>query len=252
MQTKRRSPVIGLVILILILALAAFFFHAVGGLNGLKVLIRARESLRRIDDQEIRAAFTELAEKNPEAEAYITGFTGVTDYNLDLDLSGELVPGEIPYLTQWDSRWGYCRYGSGLVGYTGCGPTALAMVAMGVTGDGSLHPAFMADFAIQNGYCVTGNGTAWTLFSEGAEKLGLAAKELPLWEDTMRAELAAGRPIICIMGPGDFTETGHYIVLTGCNPEGFDVYDPFRPSNCKVWDYDTLSPQIRNLWSYSV
>lgn len=54
------------------------------------------------------------------------------------------------------------------------------------------------------------------------------------------------------MGPGHFTETGHYIVLTGASPEGFAVLDPYRPSNCKTWAYDDIKDEIRNLWSYTV
>lgn len=198
------------------------------------------------------AALDALAEKNPEARAFVEGFAGETEPDLTLDLSGELTAGQIPYLTQWDARWGYCRYGSGLLGWTGCGPTALSMVAMGLTGDGTLTPARVADLAVREGYCVAGNGTDWRLFSEGAAELGLTAEELPLWEPTMRAELNAGRPIICIMGPGRFTDEGHYIVLTDCDEEGFTVLDPFRPSNCAVWSYEELSGEIKNLWSYAL
>lgn len=198
----------------------------------------------------IQEALNELSEKNPEASAFVDAYTGIEDYNLELDLSSEITVGTIPYLTQWDSRWGYCLYGEGLIGYTGCGPTALSMVAMGLTGDGTLTPAYIADYATRDGYCVPGDGTAWLLFSEGAEKLGLTARELPLSETTMRDELEDGHPIICVMGPGHFTETGHYIVIVSCDNEGFQVYDPNRPSNCKTWSYDEIYGEIRNLWSY--
>ncbi len=194
--------------------------------------------------------FAELLVKNPELEAFIEGFDGEEKPDLTLDLGDELTDGEIPYLSQWDSRWGYCKYGSGLLGWTGCGPTALSMVAMGLTGDGTLTPAYVADLAIREGFCIAGAGTDWRLFSQGAAELGLTAKEIPLWEPTMRSELNAGRPIICIMGPGHFTDEGHYIVLTGCDEEGFHVLDPFRASNCVTWSYDDISGEIRNIWSY--
>ncbi len=251
MHAKRRSRR-GLLIFLLILVLLWALVYALGGLSGVKRLVNRARAFSDIDDEGIREAFIEMSEKNPEARDYIDGFEEVTDYDLTLDLSGEIEAGEIPYFTQWDPRWGYCRYGSGLVGWTGCGPTALSMVAMGLTGDGTLTPAYIADFAIDEGYCVAGSGTAWLLFSEGAEKLGLQARELILWEATMRKELEAGNPIICIMGPGHFTETGHYIVLTGCTDEGFTVLDPYRPSNCKVWGYAELEGEIRNLWAYEV
>ncbi len=251
-DSKKRSPLAGLIILILILALVSALVAATGGMGKIRAFINRARAYSNISDEDIREAFLEISEKNPEAQAYLDGFDGVTDYDLTLDLSDELAEGEIPYFTQWDSRWGYCRYGSGLMGWTGCGPTALSMVAMGLTGDGTLTPAYIADFAIREGYCVAGNGTAWLLFSEGAEKLGLTAKEIPLWEPTMRGELEAGNPMICIMGAGHFTETGHYIVLTGCDDDGFQVYDPYRPSNCKTWSYEDIQGEIRNMWAYQV
>ncbi len=244
MKTKRKIPVISVIaiaVAVVILAAVAFF------------ILRDRLPwATRISDSEIREAFQELSEKNPEARDYINAYNGVTEFDLTLDLTGELTAGKIPYYTQWDARWGYCRYSSGLVGWTGCGPTALSMVAMGLTGDGRLTPAYMADLAAKKGYCVKGSGTSWTFFTEGAAMVGLTAKELILWEDTMRAELNAGKPIICVMGKGYFTDSGHYIVLTGCDEEGFQVYDPFRPSNCRTFTYDELAPEIKNLWSYTV
>ena len=211
-----------------------------------------RTKIARIEDADIRDALTALAEKNPEARDYIAGFEGVMTFPEHIDLSGDLTEGEVPLLMQWDGRWGYCKYGAGLIGWTGCGPTALSMVLLGLTGDGTYNPAYVAKFSEDNGYCVVGNGTSWTLFSEGAEKLGLSSKELPLDEGTMKRELDAGKPIICIMGKGDFTDSGHYIVITGYSEKGFSVLDPNRRANCREWVYDTLAPQIRNLWSYRV
>lgn len=239
MTTKRRTSLwiaLGVLALILVVALA-LILHALLSPPG---------------DAELQETMSSLVEKNPELRDYIDAYSGVTPYNLELDLTPELRPGLIPYYTQWDARWGYCRYGSGLIGWTGCGPTALSMVAMGLTGDGRLTPAYMADLAVSHGYCVTGSGTSWTFFSEGAAMVGLTAKELILWEDTMRSELNAGKPIICVMGKGYFTDSGHYIVLTGCDDSGFQVYDPFRPSNCRTFTYAELSPEIKNLWSYTL
>lgn len=51
-----------------------------------------------------------------------------------------VAPGEIPYLTQYDERWGYHSYGSSVIGITGCGPTCLAMAAAGLTGNTSWQP----------------------------------------------------------------------------------------------------------------
>lgn len=213
---------------------------------------QTEETAKPVYTDKYTPALLELAEKNPEAAGYVAAYAGATPANLKMDLSEELSPGQFPYFTQWDSRWGYNIYGSGLIGWTGCGPTVLSMVAVGLTGDGTMTPAFVADMAVRDGYCVEGNGTAWTLFSQGSKKLGLTPKELPLWEPTVRAELEAGRPVVCIMGPGHFTENGHYILLTKADAEGYHVLDPFRPSNCHAWSWDDFSGEIKNLWSFTV
>ncbi len=169
------------------------------------------------------------------------------------DLSGKYKPGNIPLLMQWDEAWGYAPYGSGMIGLDGCGPACLSMVLIGLTGKTDWNPEKVARFSEQNGYLdPSSDSTRWTLMSEGAEKLGLESKELPLSEDRMAAELSAGHPIICILGPGDFTTDGHFIVLTSYHDGSFTVRDPFsKARSAKQWSYRTLKPQIRDLWAYS-
>lgn len=87
--------------------------------------------------------------------------------------------------------------------------------------------------------------------SEGAGSMGLNVKEISLDEERMIENLLAGNPIICIMGPGDFTDSGHFIVLTGYKDGGFTVNDPnsYRNSG-KIWTFDELRHQVRGLWVY--
>ena len=61
--------------------------------------------------------------------------------------------------------------------------------------------------------------------------------------------LEAGKPIICAMREGDFTTTGHYIVLRGVKDGEFQVNDPNSVVNSeKLWSYEQIEGQIRNLW----
>lgn len=173
--------------------------------------------------------------------------------SLDIDLSDEIVKGEIPALYQTDSRWADYMYGTDTMDITGCGPTCLSMVACGLRGDAKWSPPEVADYAQKHGYYVEGSGSKWALMAEGAEKFGLAAKELPLEESIIRNELNNGYPIICIMGEGDFTTSGHYIVLAGENEDGtIQVHDPNSEENSeKSWDLQRLMMQMKNLWGYS-
>ena len=81
--------------------------------------------------------------------------------------------GEMPYLYQIDPQWADAEYCGGTFAEQGCGPTALTMVYVYLTGDTSYDPAQMAAFSTENGYATDGNGSAWTLMSEGAATLGL-------------------------------------------------------------------------------
>ncbi len=193
-----------------------------------------------------------LAERNPEAAEFAANYPlykdGAGEYTLTEyeDLS------EIPHFMQWDTRWGYEEYAGSLMGLSGCGPVCLSMVAVHLLGDISLDPLYIARFSEDNGYAEKNNGTKWTLMSKGAEELGLRSRELPLHKQTMIDELDSGKPIICIMGAGDFTSSGHFIVITDYSDEGFSVLDPNSVSRSQQkWTYERIESQIRNLWAFS-
>ena len=69
-------------------------------------------------------------------------------------------------------------------------------------------------------------------------------------EDAIFDNLEAGYPVICVMGPGDFTTTGHFIVMTGIENGMIRINDPNSNANSqKLWNYDNIENQIRILWS---
>ena len=189
-----------------------------------------------------------LLERNPETETFVLEYPAYEAQ--DYDLTEYAHGGTVPLFLQWDQRWGYRRYGSDVIGITGCGPTCLAMVGYHLTGDGeTFDPAAVAEFAELNGYYASGYGSSWTLISEGGVKLGLDVTEIPLVKKRMTDNLEVGNPIICAMGAGDFTSAGHYIVITGLKDGMFVVNDPNSVENSeKLWSYDRIEGQIRNLW----
>ncbi len=193
-----------------------------------------------------------LLDKNPEAIGFVLRYPEDHGKTNDIDLSEYADSETVPLFIQWDQRWGYIPYGADVAAVTACGPVCLSMVAYHLTGDEDMSPDKMIQFAIDEGYCVPGNGSAWTLISQGAQKLGLHVKQLPLVEGRIRNELEAGNPVICIMGPGVFTTTGHFIVLTGYENGKFRVNDPnsvIRSS--QLWSYSEFQDQVRNLWAIS-
>ena len=204
-----------------------------------------------------------LLARNPETLDYVLNFPlHEPEADPDIDLSGEVSRVQIPRLYQWDMRWGYKKYGSDAMGLTGCGPTALSMVAMYMLKSDKFTPDYIADFALENGYAVEGSGTSWNLMDEGAMQLGLYGFDVLPVEDDMATQLLAGRPLICIMGPGHFTNTGHFIVIKGYEvgdtSEGiykngkFLINDPNCKENTqKKWSFDELQNEIGSVWAYT-
>ena len=193
----------------------------------------------------------ELLERNPETEEFVLGYP--LWKKAETDLSGFDRKAGVPLFLQWDPQWGYEEYGSDYLAITGCGPTCLAMAGYYLTGSTNMNPGEIAVFAEENGYYAAGYGSSWTLISEGSTRLGLKATELPLVKQKMTDALEAGNPVILAMGAGDFTTTGHYIVLTGVENGFFRVNDPNSVANSsRLWSYEQIEGQIRNIWEISL
>ena len=192
-----------------------------------------------------------LYERNKETETFVEEYPLKKDVEPEIDLSDLTDISEIPLLLQWDQRWGYHQYAGEVMGLSGCGPTALSMVAIFMTGDITKNPRWVADFASQNGYAVDGSGTAWSLMLEGARQIGLSSKEIPVERERVENNLQAGNPIIALMGPGEFTSNGHFIVLTGLQNGRLKINDPnSRKNSEKTWDIDQVLEQTKAVWVY--
>lgn len=196
-----------------------------------------------------------LLAKSPEAIDFALEYPfkqGQSD-SIVVDITADYTQGEIPLLIQWDNRWGYVSYGNDTISLSGCGPTCLSMVTVGLTGNTKWTPVRAARMAQAGGYYVEGMGTDWSLMYEGCKQMGISAKEIGLSENIMASEIKAGRPIIASVGPGDFTDNGHFIVITGYEDGAFTINDPNSIKNSsKTWSYESIKGQIKNIWSYSV
>lgn len=195
----------------------------------------------------------ELLDKNEETVEFVEAYPNKKDCAPARTIGTDLTKGEIPELIQWDGRWGYTSYGTSVVAASGCGPTCLAMVAAGLTGDPSVTPARVAAYSDKHGYVDENNNTYWRLMSEGCRDFGLSCYEGEIRESAVVSELKAGHPVICSVGPGDFTDKGHFIVLAGYEDGKIKVNDPFSLANTqKLWDFKRLKGQIKALWVFSL
>ena len=229
-----------------------------GGHSGefIQEKINKFQAERILDDidvsDEVAEELRNLLKKNPETAAFVKNYSEKKD-DPPADSIGEVEGGKIPLLLQWDERWGYSFYVDNMIAVNGCGPTAVSMVAAGLTGDASITPYRVAQSAAEQGYYEEGVGTSWQFMTEGVQQYGIYGEELVLSENAVFSALENGQPIICSMRPGDFTTTGHFIVLTGVENGKIIVNDPNSKSKSEQrWEYDRLEPQINNLWGYSL
>ena len=231
---KILKPVLAIVLIFLIVILG---FNILGN--------------REIED--IPQNVIEFGEKYPEASDYVKNFNKYKNKDFDMDVSEEMTERKIPLFIQWDKRWGYKDYGGNYVGVAGCGPTCVAMVACGLEQDAAINPYVVSQYAAQQGFYTYGQGTSWDIMTTGAKHFGLDVSAGSVSADYILNNLTSSTPLICSMTPGDFTKTGHFIVLTGVTDDGqIIVNDPNSSKNSKRhWNVDTLVSQMKSVWKYS-
>lgn len=160
----------------------------------------------------------------------------------------------IPLLMQWDWRWGYFWYGGGPAGLTGCAPTCMTMIGLGLTGDESYTVPAMCQYAIDKGYWVDGQGTSWSLVTDAFPNDPIVCQNISVDEGSIAAAIRSGCPVLINVGIGKFSAVGHFMVLSGLDSDGnFILNDPNNLENSsKSWAWSDLVSEIQAAWSYSL
>ena len=82
-------------------------------------------------------------------------------------------------------------------------------------------PALMSEWAAENGYWARGSGSYHSIVIGTAEAYGLKAEAMEdKTPEGIREALLSGNMLVALMGPGHFTNGGHFIVLHGVTPDG--------------------------------
>ena len=147
---------------------------------------------------------------------------------------------------QGDERWGNLKYGSDKISTHGCGPTAMAMVVSSMT-DTLILPQDMAQWAVDHGHWARHSGSYHSIVIGTATAFGLQAEGYPLRSaDSLREELMSGNLFVALMGPGHFTQSGHFIILRGVTLSGdILVADPGSlERSLTAWDAQLILDEL--------
>lgn len=167
---------------------------------------------------------------------------------------------DVVYYNQGDPIWCDLKYGRDRIGSHGCGPVAMAMVVSSL-GSADMDPYTMAQHAVSNGYYARHSGSYHSIVIGTATDFGLQAESFTS-RDTVALQdaILSGKLLVALMGPGHFTQSGHFIVLRGVTLSGeILVADPSSlDRSLTAWDaqliFDELSSNPANggpLWVIS-
>ena len=171
----------------------------------------------------------------------VTQLLTVDDQNI---LTGGVF--DVVYYNQGDPLWGDLKYGSDKISSHGCGPTAMAMVVDSMC-DTPTDPYTMAQWAVSNGYWARRSGSYHSIVIGTATGFGLAAESFPSRDAvTLQDALLSGKLLVALMGPGHFTQSGHFIVLRGVTLSGeILVADPSSlDRSLTAWDAQLIFDEL--------
>lgn len=167
-------------------------------------------------DMEIRTKSTvknireEIAEEDaPDGRDTVNTFIPkvYNDTRLSMKNHKEYIAGYI-YFNQGDGAWnqnGYC------IAKAGCGPTSMAVVITSLTGKW-VTPLDTAIWGYQHGF-YSREGSAHEMIPAMAAAYGIRCQGAGTDYQAIKKALKAGKPVVCLMGPGYFTRGGHFMVL---------------------------------------
>ncbi len=146
----------------------------------------------------------------------------------------------ISYL-QTDPQWAYNDYSTSgeqtNIAESGCGPTCMAMV-IATLKDAAVTPAMTAAWSLSNGYKARNQGTYYSYFKPQGEVYGIEAYQLnynnlrnagtggKITHNEALAEVQNGNYVICCMGKGNWTSSGHFILWYGVSGNTAYINDP--------------------------
>lgn len=167
----------------------------------------------------------------------------------------------VSYL-QTDPRWGSLDYSAPgektTIRASGCGPTAMAMV-LATWADPKVNPATECAWALAHGYKAPHQGTYYGYFVPAGKRYGLKVRQInavniygnskSAHHETARKAIEAGHLVIACMGKGNWTSSGHYVLVWEIQGNTIYINDPASTKKSRTQgDYSLFKKQVKYYW----
>ncbi len=167
----------------------------------------------------------------------------------------------VSYL-QTDPRWKYNDYSTKgektTIGASGCGPTAMSMV-LATWADPKVTPATECAWALAHGYKALKQGTYYGYFVPAGKRYGLKVRQLntvtiygnasTIYHEQARQAIKDGHLVIACMGPGNWTSSGHYVLVYDIDGDLIRINDPASTLLRRVaGSYALFKQQVKFYW----
>lgn len=165
------------------------------------------------------------------------------DYLVMLDTA----MGTMLYYNQGDDRWGDYLYGGvDPIRHYGCGPTVAAMLVNAFTNE-AVTPKEMADWCSENRCHAPQSGSYHSIFNKTLPAFGLQVESAAGADyDTAAELLRSGHVLVALMGKGEFTNGGHFIIITNILDNGnVSIADCNSLANTTMeWDLNQVLDEL--------
>lgn len=167
----------------------------------------------------------------------------------------------VSYL-QTDPKWAAKDYSASgektTIGASGCGPTAMAMV-LATWADPSVTPETECAWALAHGYKAPHSGTYYGYFEPAGARYGLRVTRLnwsniygkatSAYHSQAKDALDRGDLVIACMGKGNWTSSGHYVLVYGVDGDAIYINDPASTKARRTsGSYSLFKQQVKYYW----
>lgn len=167
----------------------------------------------------------------------------------------------VSYL-QTDPRWGSFDYSAKgektTIRASGCGPTAMAMV-LATWADQKVTPATECAWALAHGFKAPHQGTYYGYFEAAGRRFGLKTYRLnysnlygndrSAYHAQARDALDRGDLVIACMGKGNWTSSGHYVLVWKIDGNVIFINDPASTLARRTrGSYTLFKQQVKYYW----